>query len=125
MKSMKRDMELVRKILLDIEGRFVHAPLRSSDIAMDGYSIEEIGYHLRILADGGLIYVIDMTSSESTAFTCCVKGIAWQGHDFLDSVRNDGVWSHTKEALKPFGSASFEVVKSIAVAYISSKVGVL
>jgi len=52
-----------------------------------------------------------------------IKGITWYGHEFLDSIRDEGVWNHTKKALKPFGSASFEIVKNVAVAYVSSKLG--
>jgi len=49
--------------------------------------------------------------------------LTWHGHEFLDSVRDEGVWSSIKVALKPVGSASFEVVKSLAVAVLSSKLG--
>jgi len=120
---MKRDMDLVRKLLLYLEDTVDYKPLRSSDIAIGGYSDAQIGYHLRILADGGLIDVIDTNSMGSKTFGCFVKDITWKGHEFLDAVRDDGVWSHTMEKLKPLGSASLEVVKSVAIAYIGSKLG--
>ena len=120
---MKRDMDIVRKLLLYLEGEVDYKPLRSSDIAIGGYSDAQIGYHLGILADGGLIDVIDTNSMDSKVFSCFVKGITWQGHEFLDSVRDDGVWSHTMEKLKPLGSASLEIVKSVAIACITGKLG--
>ena len=120
---MKRDMDIVRKLLLYLEVAVDYKPLRSSDIAIGGYSDAQIGYHLGILADGGLIDVIDTNTKDSKVFSCFVKGITWQGHEFLDSVRDDGVWSHTMEKLKPVGSASIDIVKSVAIAYVSSKLG--
>lgn len=120
---MKRDMDLVRRLLLYLEDTVDYRPLRSSDIAIGGYSDAQIGYHLGILADGGLIDVIDTNSMDSKTFSCFVRGITWQGHEFLDSVRDDGVWSQTREKLQPFGSASLEIVKSVAVACLTSRLG--
>lgn len=120
---MKRDMDLVRQLLLNIEEAVDYEPIRSRDIALDGYSAEQIGYHLGILADGELVDVIDTRTHDSKMFSCFVKGITWQGHEFLDSVRDDGVWKHTSEKLKPFGSASLEIVKSVAIACLTSRLG--
>lgn len=120
---MKRDMDIVRKLLLYLEDTVDYKPLRSSDIAIGGYSDAQIGYHLGILAEGGLIDVIDTNTKDSKVFSCFVKGITWQGHEFLDSVRDDGVWNQTREKLKPFGSASLDVVKSIATTFLCSQLG--
>jgi len=120
---MKRDMDLVRRLLLCLEDTVDYKPLRSSDIAIEGYSDAQIGYHLGILAAGGLIDVIDTNSMDSKTFSCFVKGITWQGHEFLDAVRDNDVWSRTREKLKPVGSASLEVVKSIATTFLCSQLG--
>ncbi|MCL4552724.1 MAG: TIR domain-containing protein [Candidatus Marsarchaeota archaeon] len=82
---MKRDMNLVRKLLLYLEDALDNNPIRSTDIAIDGYSDAQIGYHLSILADRGLIDVIDTTSKESKTYSCFVKSVTWQGHDYLNS----------------------------------------
>jgi hypothetical protein len=116
-------MDIVRKLLLYLEVAVDYKPLRSSDIAIGGYSDAQIGYHLGILADGGLIDVIDTNTKDSKVFSCFVKGITWQGHEFLDSVRDDGVWSQTRDKLKPVGSASLEVVKSIATTFLCNQLG--
>lgn len=123
LKKLKRDMELVRKILFKIEEVFEYAPISTREIQIDGYTDDQIGYHLRILADARLIDIIDANTKQSGMFTCFVRGITWEGHEFLDAVRDEGVWNHTKKALLPIGSASFDVVKSVAVAYIRSRLG--
>ncbi|MDO8586310.1 MAG: DUF2513 domain-containing protein [Armatimonadota bacterium] len=120
---MKRDMELVRKLLLYIEDNHKYKPLHSQHVEIGDHSKQEIGYHLKIMAQGDLIDVQDITAMGHQAHRYFTDGITWCGHDFLDAVRDDNVWSHTKEAFKPVGSASFEVVKSVAIAYVSSKLG--
>lgn len=119
---MKRDMELVRVLLLRIE-QDETCCLQSPNIEVDGYSSDEIGYNLNIMVNGGLLDARGSQAMRDKVPQFLITGITWCGHEFLDSIRNDSVWSHTKEALKPFGSASFDVIKSIAVAFISSKLG--
>lgn len=121
---MKRDMDLVRQLLFYIEANQKNEPFQSDYITMiNGYEEGAAGYHLKIMVDGGLIDATDISTFDSVSWDFLIHNITWSGHDFLDSVRDDNVWNHTKSALKPFASASFEIVKSIAVAYISSKLG--
>ena len=42
---MQRDMELIRKILITIEDKYVDVALNSSEICIDGYDMKTIGYH--------------------------------------------------------------------------------
>lgn len=45
----------------------------------------------------------------------CALNVTWAGHEFLDTARNETVWTRTKELVKEKGgSASFEVVKALA-----------
>lgn len=112
---MKRDMELVRKLLLHIEENCGSRHLQSPEIGVDGYEPDEIAYNVRCMVDGELLDVIDATAMQDRFGHYIIKGITWKGHDFLDSVRNDGVWSRTKERLKPLGSVSFDVLRAVAI----------
>lgn len=119
---MKRDMELVRKILLFIEENHIcDSQLNSQSIRIDGFSEEQSDYHVKIMVESGLIDARQPKMIGRLLFL--IDGLTWYGHEFLDAVRDEGVWNHTKKALSPIGSASFDVVKSVAVAYISSKLG--
>jgi len=120
---MKRDMELVRKLLLYIEENYKDEVLRSPQINIEGYSRQEISYHLRLMADGGLINVLDSVALKDGTYDCAIEGLTWRGHEFLDLVRDEGAWSNVKGALKPVGTVSFEVIKNLAVAYVSAKLG--
>lgn len=121
---MKRDMELVRKLLLHIEEQFIYEPLDSTDIVIQGYSMEQIGYHFRIMEQGGLINAIDAGASGDESCYYLIDGITWWGHELLDTIRNDNVWNHTKEILKPLGSVSLDILKSVATLFISSQLNI-
>lgn len=120
---MKRDMELVRKLLLYIEENCMHDALHSSQISVDGYSSDEIAYNIHVMVGGGLLDVVDASAMGDRFGYYLIKGISWYGHEFLDSVRNEGVWSHTKEALRPVGSASLGVIMSIATSVLNKQLG--
>lgn len=54
--------------------------------------------------------------------------LTWQGHEFLDSIRNDTVWNKTKDSFVSKGvSMTFELVKSAAIdittSYLKSAMG--
>jgi Hypothetical protein (DUF2513) len=52
---MKRDMELIRQILLTIEASpSALAPSAVQELQMEGYSEEEVGYHALLLIEAGL-----------------------------------------------------------------------
>lgn len=53
---MQRDMDLIRKILFVIEGKYVDTWLPGSDVQIDGYDMKTIAYHCALLHDAGLIY---------------------------------------------------------------------
>lgn len=84
---MKRDMELVRKILLEMEKQESgYAPI---NIVIDGYTQEQIRYHAFIMMEGGLIEGIKRTDKSPQVIP---RRLTWSGHEFLDNARNDTVW---------------------------------
>jgi len=45
-----------------------------------------------------------------------------QGHDYLDAIRNDGIWQRTKEAVaETGGSAALEIIKAVALGLVKQK----
>lgn len=50
---MKRDMDLVRRILIDLADS--SQPVNASVFVTDRVSFEDVCYHYRIMSDGGLI----------------------------------------------------------------------
>lgn len=108
---MKRDMDLIRKMLLEIKGQDGY----TGHLAIPGYSQETLAGHVRLLFNAGLCEGKTMPISGSTIPIYTITGLTWAGHDFLDDIRNDSVWAGVKDKLSRFGGdASLEVVKSLA-----------
>ena len=109
---MKRDMNLIRELLLHIEnsndGRscLVFPP--------KDYSAEETDYHLLLLRDAGFIEANVAESFDGTSIS--VKRMTWEGHDFLDAIRPTQVWDRVQGRITGvMDSAAFEIVKRLAV----------
>lgn len=110
---MRRDMDLVRLILLETEGR--SRPFDSAELADEGHSSDEIAYHVRIMKQAGLLDAI-LSSDLSLNYSATVVGLTWDGQDFLDAVRNDGVWQKIKRGLRDgVKSVGFDSIKKVAV----------
>ena len=83
---MKRDMKLCKEILVQTENHFSQRGEPVS-IQVEGYSDDEIGYHIYLLAQAGMIEVLDFTSMVN-AWSWRAQSLTWAGHDFLDSIRD-------------------------------------
>lgn len=121
---MKRDMDLVRKILFAIEA---HPPtLGPLKINIEGYSKEIIDYHLTLLKDAGFIEGINPGAKSGfgdiVAMTIPMR-MTWQGHEFLDACRNESIWNKAKDKLQSVGGeVPLEVVKSVLITPITKQV---
>lgn len=111
---MKRDLDLIRKILLEAERDESESGL--VDFLIPGYSHDQIGYHVYLLKDAELIEGHIGFDNESVKVgSCGIYRVTSAGHDFLDDIRNDSVWARVKDKLERFGGdASLEVVKTLA-----------
>lgn len=109
---MKRDLDLIRNILFAIEdSNSIDATLTLNSLANLYSDLEIILYHVFLLNDAGLIIGI----IDETAPYISIARLTNDGHDYLDTIRDDSIWNQTKNALSNIsGSASLEVVKVIA-----------
>lgn len=110
---MQRDMDLVRKIL--IESAESNEELDARAFASDKYPIELVFYHAEMMDERGLIKA-NIVRSDSGIILVRINSLTWEGNDFLDAVRSDKVWGKVKMTIaKTVGSASFDTVKALAV----------
>lgn len=114
---MKRDMELVRNILLAIEEQYIDVALY--DLEVEGYDFKTIAYHCKILYYAELINDYKGLFAVNELQNFGVGSLTWEGHEFLDKIRDDTVWGKTKETMKdkgiPFG---LDAVKQISSAIV-------
>lgn len=105
---MKRDMDLVKAILLRLE-----ESERVGEIA--GYTNEQIGYHVALLNDAELITHEPYISPDVSAAVLLGTRMTWQGHEFIDAARNNSIWEKAKKiTIEKTGSLTFEVLKRLA-----------
>lgn len=113
---MKRDLDLVRKILIHFEEK-ANDRMEESPI-IEGYEAAEIRYHLILMDEAGLLRCerVLSTSTSSRVIRVYPFSLTWQGHEFLSAARNDSLWLRAKGiAVDKAGILSFELVKSILV----------
>lgn len=106
---MKRDMELVRAILIELE----KCPYQGGfhDIHVQGYTDDEISYHVQLMDEAGLIEAIDCSSSDGRCWK--PKRLTYEGHEFLDAARSDTVWAKAKDkVLSTTGTLTLEALKA-------------
>jgi len=115
---MKRDMDLVRKILLLME-----ASSQNQVPNIEGYSSNEVGHHVYLMMQAGLIDGADITSMDDDYRIAIPTELTWQGHDFLDACRNENIWNRAKESLRLVGGdVPIAVMKTILTEIITKQV---
>lgn len=117
---MKRDMDLIRKILFYIEENYV-AGQGAINISIDGYSDGEIFEHCQLAYQDGLIQEPLYSSTLLAGCSCMVNNLTSSGYDFLDKIREDTIWNKTKAIMKEKGLPMVTgTIKTIATAIISA-----
>src|ERR1017187_6285328 len=100
---MKRDMELIRWLLIEQES---------------GESLPEVTrypedvqlYHFKLLADTNLIEA-SFIPEVGVPKQALIRRITWAGHDFLDSSRDSKLWKMAKDhIIKPGASWTFSLL---------------
>jgi len=119
---MKRDLDLVRKILLAMEAEahgFAPAPF-----TIPGYDQEVIGHHVLLMIEGRLITGVAITAQGDGSPTALPGSITWTGHEFLDATRTDRVWTKIKTEMKDRGVAlPFTLVQELALKLLKGMTG--
>ena len=123
---MKRDWDVIRDMLARIESIDSYTGhLSIADFQSDTFEKRYlVSGHMQLLIDRGLVYGVmqPLVGIAASGFT--VKGLTWEGHEFLDSIRNDTVWHQTKETFVSRGlDMSFETIKAVTATAITSMLG--
>ncbi|EOG9062253.1 DUF2513 domain-containing protein [Vibrio fluvialis] len=122
---MKRDMALIRRLLLSIEKH----PDRISGFNFDDYKPEDINYHVALLIDVGLLegdYVRSYSSSSMAPARFVITSMTWAGHEFLDNLRQEDIWNVIKTKFKDDSVATvIAMAKELAMNFAKKKLKIL
>lgn len=93
---MKRDMELVRKILMKInDHEHGYAP---KNFSVEGYSAAQVGFHCLLLDEAGLIQVVDSSSMGEDSPSAIPLRLTWDGYEFIENAKNENIWSEARSS---------------------------
>ena len=129
---MQRNMDLVRTILMRMEGNPTGWPSQEMGfqcfppqakstttttttpapvqiLGIMGFSAQEIGYHVHIMMQEGLVEGCDATNFESDGPEAIPTSLTWKGHEFLDLARDQERWNRAKAIIAKVGSAPIMV----------------
>ena len=51
-----------------------------------------------------------------------MRGLTWDGHDFLDSIRDPVIWNKTKEGAKKAGGFTVSLLADLAKGLIKTQI---
>ena len=120
---MKRDMDLVRKLLIRIEEVYEPGQKRisASELVIDGYDAQTVVEHLMLMRDAGLLQDVVAKTYVTGSTIVSVGNLTNKGYDTLEDFRNDTVWNKTKDVVKEKGLPMvIDVFKEVASTIISS-----
>lgn len=115
---MTRDFELIRKLLVFFDDKPDADHIAVPPVGEE-YSDLEIKYHLVLLYQAGFLNCEPVKSSTSDRIIYVIPfSLTWDGHEFLDKIRNDGVWHKIQTAMSSHGGKlAFAVINQLATRY--------
>ena len=114
---MKRDMDLVRALLLKVEEE--GSPTLRQVPEMEGVERDVVLYHVALLVEAGLLTALDASTFDGPDFM--EIGMNWRSHEFLETIRDPEVWQTTKAGAAKVGSWSLGVIGELAKAAVVAK----
>lgn len=116
---MKRDMDLLRLVLLEIEEKYRCTAL--VNLAINGYSVESVVYHCQLAYDAGYVASCDVHYADGSVYWFSVGPLTWEGNDYLDKIRDGSRWEKIKKAASEKGLPLVaETVGTISTAAITA-----
>lgn len=119
---MRRDPDLIRLIMLKLEAfekpssALYYVSCRD-DLSFDGFTYDQVYYHVdQILQKRWLDSAGDNTIDIDGSFG--FRSLTPQGHDFVDSVRDDTIWKLTKEGAIAAGGFTLDTLSALGKGFL-------
>ena len=109
---MKRDMDLIREILLAVE----NGPERGiENFKIGSFFRDQIIHNIRLLKKAEYIEGAIYESDNAGVLGYRIFRLTWAGHDFLEACRDEGRWTKAKEIFGKLDGVTFDVIKQVLV----------
>lgn len=115
---MKLNHDCIRAVLLELEDRLsLNGLLLPNGLeAFNSYQKfgeDEFIYCLDKLIEAGFL-VGYIQRLDDSIYTYSVSSITWNGHEYLDTIRDNKVWHDSKKIASKFTSVSLSLMSEIA-----------
>lgn len=125
---MTRDLSLIRELLLLIETKPKNNYLFTvSDIPRDtagdyrAYTEDSVWQHLELLKEAKLIEADFRIREDGQYINAKIKGITWEGYEFLESVRETDIFNKIKAQLGKISNFTIPIVQQLGAEFIKAK----
>ena len=110
---MRRDWEVIKAILKAAEElEDPQGYLKPEDFP--AWAPELVAYQMKLLIQAGLVEG-NCSKAMNRGPYCFVYGLTWEGHEFLDLVRERSFWNRIVKTARERGlELSFEAIKAMA-----------
>lgn len=116
---MKRDMDVIREIVLALDSVDCVAPLNG----ILGLDQVVFAYQAQLLIEAGMVLGHAGGVQKGIPASAQLFRLTWSGHDFACSVKDDTLWNKAKlNVLKPAASWSFGVLLAYLKAEITRQI---
>ena len=115
----KRDMELIRLLLLQQEAGEPFPELETYDSLL-------VAHHCALIIEAGFVVgeVVSDADQGGIPVGAAILRLTWKGHEFLDSIRDPSVWQQAKDyVLRPGASWTFGILTEFLKAEASKRLG--
>jgi Hypothetical protein (DUF2513) len=120
---MKRDIELIRQILLRIE----ETDDVQSLFGENNVHQKVVEYHLLLLCEADLIAgvaVVECDGGELVTQIVSKPRLTWKGHEFLDTARDEATWNQARERVgKSVGTVAMSVLSALLIEISKQQLG--
>lgn len=121
--AMKRDLDLIRALLLKLEelpmrpGGITNVRAGDPRFAVEGYDHDQIAYHLDQIERSGFTDGGTSRAALGLLFRCLTP----DGHDYLGADRDPEIWRQTKSRAERAGGWTLGLIKDIGLALIKGE----
>jgi Hypothetical protein (DUF2513) len=116
--EMKRDMDVLRQILLEVES---WNDLGPKTVTIDGIDDMRLNRGVEMLYDEKYLEGIASSPYQSQYKRIAVRDLSMKGHDFLDSIRDPDVWNRTKQGALDAGGFTMDILADLAKGFIKKR----
>lgn len=122
---MKLNKDCIRDLLIYLEDNLSYTHrISTGSLCLKDYTRDELVYTVERLSEAGFINANKICNGPCTP-TYHIFSLTYNGHQFLDTIRDDKIWKNTKIAASKLASVSIPIFQELASSLIKSTLGLI